>query len=87
MDKEKQRHIVHNIEECGDDGTLSTLARARDKKMHGWCNIWGLQHHLFPQGCCKGISFIVMEMLLVHTPQDSTILLQYGGRDQILQLG
>jgi hypothetical protein len=80
--KHKDTHIVHNFKECGDDDTLSTLARAREKKMQGWCSIWGLQHHFFPRGCCKGISFIVMEMLLVHTPQHSTILLQsYGGRD------
>jgi hypothetical protein len=80
--KNKDMRIVHNVEECGDDGTLSTLARAREKKMQGQCNIWGLQHHFFPQGSCKGISVIVMEVLLVCTPQDSTILLQsYGGRN------
>jgi len=73
--KNKDTHIVHNVKECDDDG-------AREKKMQGWCNIWGLQHHFLPQGGCKGISVNVMEMLLVRTPQDSTILLQsYGGRD------
>jgi hypothetical protein len=77
--RKTKTHIDHDVEECGNDGTLSTLG-AREKKLQGWCNIWGLQHHFFPQGCCKGISVIVMKILLVRTPQDSTILLQsYGG--------